>query len=285
MQPGQPTPGVPTAIRIAIGVVAVALLIPHGCSSPESADRIGLARVYSGDEPHYLVLLNSIVRDWDFDVANNYRGMHQGDDEAGQRFRGGSLDHHTAWIANGRYVSWPEVYEWYGDLWDHDAAGHPVPKLRAGFDSTFAATRETSMHWPGLPLFLTPFVFLLAGTSWLEPAAILSAWVALVLAMFSFVSIARTFGASTRATVIALVLTFLGTPIWHYSRALFSEPFALSCVLGAYALLFGPRRVFLAGLLCGACLLLKATFLMMIAFGGGLTEIHFVAVMRSTCGA
>ena len=32
----------------------------------------------TGDEPHYLVLINSVISDGDFDLANNYRDVHRG---------------------------------------------------------------------------------------------------------------------------------------------------------------------------------------------------------------
>jgi hypothetical protein len=246
--------------------VALALLVPHAFSPMlRPSDDNGLTRVYSGDEPHYLVLINSLIRDGDLDVANNYRDVHEGGISAGQLQRGKALDHHSAWMANGRYVPWHHVYDIRGERWPLSAKFDPVPILNEGMDPSMAATKEYSMHWPGLALLLTPVLFPLRSTVLVEPVALLCAWVAIVLTMLAFVSIARSFGASTLTTIVAVVLTFLGTPLWNYARALFAEPFALACLLGAYALHLKGRRVWLAGLLCGMALLLKATFIMVVA--------------------
>src|SRR3954466_11624466 len=108
------------AVRITMAIVAAALLLPHACSSPFLPSQVGYARLYSGDEPHYLVLLNSIVRDGDLDVSNNYRAVHRGDDQAGEHFKLSPLDHHTAWVAHGQYTRWSDVYEFNEAAWGSD---------------------------------------------------------------------------------------------------------------------------------------------------------------------
>ena len=61
------------------------LLVPHFFSHYGAAPplRLGLPRVFSGDEPHYLVMLNSLLRDGDLDLANNYQAVAAGGDDDG----------------------------------------------------------------------------------------------------------------------------------------------------------------------------------------------------------
>ncbi|MBI3185428.1 MAG: hypothetical protein HYZ28_25085 [Myxococcales bacterium] len=56
---------------------------------------LGLPQVCSGDEPHYLVLLSSVLEDGDLELGNNYRSAREGSLQAGRAFAGQPLDHHT----------------------------------------------------------------------------------------------------------------------------------------------------------------------------------------------
>ncbi|GAB4244526.1 MAG: hypothetical protein Kow00109_20450 [Acidobacteriota bacterium] len=63
---------------------------------------LGRPVVTWGDSPHYLALVNSLIEDADFDLANNYRQAEQGDWDLGTRLRGKPVDHHTDIDASGR---------------------------------------------------------------------------------------------------------------------------------------------------------------------------------------
>ena len=67
--------------------LALLLLGRSACPGPsrETSPR-GLPGVRSGDEPHYLVLIHSVISDGDFDLANNYTDMHRGGPQAGRVF-------------------------------------------------------------------------------------------------------------------------------------------------------------------------------------------------------
>ncbi|MEE8587529.1 MAG: hypothetical protein V3T83_22045 [Acidobacteriota bacterium] len=94
---------------------------------------IGPPRVLSGDSPHYLAGVTSLVEDGDFDLANNYRRAEQGGFDLGTRFRGRSVDRHT----------------------DLDQRGREIPN-----------------HSPFFALLLSAFAFPFAGTAWVEPVCI-----------------------------------------------------------------------------------------------------------------
>ncbi len=94
---------------------------------------IGPPRVLSGDSPHYLAAVNSLIGDSDLDLANNYRQAEQGGIDLGARFRGRSLDHHV----------------------DVDQKGREIPN-----------------HSPFFTLLLACFAFPFAGTDWVEPVCI-----------------------------------------------------------------------------------------------------------------
>ncbi len=89
----------------AIAGLALLLLAPFCVSRSEGKPiSLGLPGVLSGDEPHYLVLINSLISDGDFDLANNYQDVHRGGPQAGRIFAGQLLDHHVNWYEDGRLV-------------------------------------------------------------------------------------------------------------------------------------------------------------------------------------
>ena len=94
---------------------------------------LGLPRVLSGDSPHYLVAVNSLVEDGDFDLRNNYDQALRGEWDAGSRFRGVEIDRHV----------------------DVDSRG-----------------RELGTHSPFFAMLLAFFAWPLAGTPWIEPLCV-----------------------------------------------------------------------------------------------------------------
>lgn len=94
---------------------------------------VGRPIVLSGDPPHYLVVLNSLIEDGDLEVSNNYRQAEQGDWDMGTAYRGRAIDHHA----------------------ERDLKG-----------------RERSNHSPFLPLVLALIWWPLAGSEWVESACI-----------------------------------------------------------------------------------------------------------------
>lgn len=163
----------------------------------------------SGDEPHYLVSINSLLEDADFDLSNNYRQAANGDWDAGARFRGKPLEHHS------------EV----------DALG-----------------RERSTHSPYFALLLAALCWPFRGSRWVESAAIL--WTLLVSVLGLRLLATRVSSSSEGRT--RLLILGLASPLWSYSRELWTEPW----VMTLWILLLVERRpalLFLAGCL-GSCI-------------------------------
>src|SRR5262249_23622276 len=140
----------------------------------------GSPRVYSGDEPHYLVMINSLIEDGDLDLSNNYQSVHEGSFQAGLRFRAKPLDHHVAYYVNGKYNKWDELFEW-----GTDDKGRIVPRPRPDLDESLAVEAgeypEYGAHPPGLALLIAPFLLPFRGTYRVESAAVLFSTVAVFL--------------------------------------------------------------------------------------------------------
>jgi hypothetical protein len=69
-----------------VALVAALLLAPHlfvGRYYSNHLPILGPAQVVSGDEPHYLLMLNSLLDDGDLDLSNQYAAVHAGMTAAG----------------------------------------------------------------------------------------------------------------------------------------------------------------------------------------------------------
>lgn len=222
--------------------------------------------VYSGDEPHYLVILNSLLNDGDLDVSNNYRAVHQGADQAGRRFRGYALDHHVTFYRDGRHYLWSDLYETWANHWQRDAETgwrpKPLPGVPPELIASLEGGAEYSQHPYGLPLALVPWTFWARGTPWVEPIALLFS----VLVVFGTGLLLRQFLARfippLWASVWAAIVVF-GSPLWNASRTLFSEPWLAGLGLASYVLLASGRPA-LAGVAMGLAFLMKPPVLLLL---------------------
>ncbi len=240
-------------------LTSLLLLLPLAFSSPGSPTvwRFGLPRVLTGDEPHYLLLINSALRDGDLDLANNYAAVHRGGEQAGLRFVGSPLDHHTVWFENGVRRTWAGTYERDGERWDRDGDGHPVPRVRADADPPAAGHPEYSTHPPGLAFLLALVLFPFRGSQFIEPLALCCSAIAVVVAMFMFRALLKKYLANPVQVDLIAAVTFLATPAWHYGRTLFTEPYLLLCAIGAYSLALRGKSALLAGTFIAVGTLMK----------------------------
>ena len=176
--------------------------------------------VLSGDSPHYLVIVNSLLSDGDLDVSNNYLQAEKGSLDAGTRFRGKSLDHHV----------------------DHAKGG-----------------REYSWHSPYLPLLLAAFAWPLRGTPWVEPACIWLTMLAGIATIWLFGLLIESRCLKDRsgsAGAQSLLLLALATPLWCYSRDLWTEAW----LAAAWTALLLVRTPLASFFICFVGILLRYPF-------------------------
>jgi hypothetical protein len=221
-------------------------------------------QVWNGDEPHYLIMLSSLIEDGDLDLGNNYVAVHRGGREAGRHFRGAALDHHTAWWQGNTRIEWSKTFQLDVKAWQRDDLGHPVPTFVPGHEQDMAVgVVERSIHPPGLAWMLASFVWIVRGTPFVEPIALLSVSLGTIVAMVLFHRLIRSWAPTPSAAVWITAATFLGTPVWRYSRSLYTEGPLTLCAVGAYALILTGRSTVGAGLLLAAGTLMKPPFLLL----------------------
>jgi len=224
--------------------------------------RFGLPYVKGGDEPHYLAMINSFLIDGDLDLRNNYDSARKGSWQIGKKYAGAAVDPHIVWNVGGKPVIWTQVYE-EPDKWKKGSDGFYIPERKPEATVDISGLPEYSSHPAGIAFLLAPFLWLIKGTRFTEPLALLCSNLAVIFSAFLFRKILKLFTQDSLAINIATFLTFLGTPIWAYGRTLFMEPYLLFFAVSSFYFVLRKKSGFWAGITLGLGALLKPNFLIL----------------------
>lgn len=247
--------------RLFLVLLAIALSLPLALSRAHDVPFLGLPLVTSGDEPHYLVMLHSLVSDHDLDLSNNYDRARQGSIEVGLGRIGAAIDHQVAWYgADGRWRGWDSVYDYARDA--HGQAYPPprLPELKPDAPREFEGKPQYSQHPPGLPLLLAPLVYPARGTAWVEHLSIVWSTLATFACALMLRELLRGLSSDRGLVNAVTLLAILGSPTWHYGRMLFSEPWLSLCAVLALTLATRKDAFFLAGLTLALGIQMKPPF-------------------------
>ncbi|MEY4547857.1 MAG: hypothetical protein RL685_4052 [Pseudomonadota bacterium] len=214
-------------LRWATVLVALAFLTVlffHG-----SGERLKLRLPYAflGDEPHYLITLNSVLWDGDVELGNNYARAWLGHVDSGLHRAGQILDHHTYLHSFGGLAYQQEtLFGAFEDEKDHDAWGRQRPKAQR-LPEGGVLLEEYSWH-PSYPLYLLAPVMSMLPRTAVEPVMILLISALSFLAALRFRELCTTLVPSALYADLAMLAVFIGTPALFYSRAFFPEAFFVS---------------------------------------------------------
>jgi hypothetical protein len=209
-------------LLVAAAFLAVLLLRGEGSNL-----RFRLPYVFLGDEPHYLVTLNSVLWDGDVELGNNYARAWLGHVDSGLHRAGQILDHHTYLRSfEGRVYQQDGLFGAFEDEKDHDALGRQRPRAQR-LPEDGLLLDEYSWH-PSYPLYLlAPLMSLLPRTA-VEPVMIILISALTFLAALRFRELCTTLVPSSLYADLAMLAVFIGTPVLFYSRAFFPEAFFVS---------------------------------------------------------
>ncbi len=247
-------------------VTFILVFIPHCFDKPLRGEKIhvGLPHVLNGDEPHYLLSINSLVYDGDLDLHNNYLASHHGSLQAGIRFAKKPLNHQTYFKLNGKQRSWIEFYDRW--KWTIDSSGFPAPVPIVDDISQAAFSPEYSVHPPGMAFVLAPFIFFFKAVPFLIEPLSLALTGAAVFFIFVFLSLLlRRFTPDRPAADIVASIIVLGSPLWHYGRVLYTEAFLALFAVAAFTMVIRYQKYFFAGVFIGLGMLMKPFFIVLLA--------------------
>ncbi|MEO8183082.1 MAG: hypothetical protein ABI895_29990 [Deltaproteobacteria bacterium] len=216
--------------RWAALVVLVALMTVVFVHRSGGRLRVELPVAYLGDEPHYLVTLNSILWDGDIELGNNYARASLGHVDSGLHRAGQILDHHTYLHSfTGLALQQGELFGAFDEKADHDAAGRRRPRAKR-IPTGGVLPDEYSWH-PSYPLYLLAPVMSLLPRTAVEPVLIMLVAALTFLAALRFRELCTALVPSALYADLAMIGVFVGTPVLFYSRALFPEAFFVILVV------------------------------------------------------
>jgi hypothetical protein len=213
--------------RIAIpALFLLSLIFIWGVSRLEFVPHQGLVVVptqaISGDEPHYLMIINSLLFDHDLQLKDDYKRVAAGGLEAGALFRGIDMMHESIIIdrVSGEHFRWLKpAFRWR----NRDGSYHPWMISIAGHLVPEAEVSEVSFHPVAfaalMAAMIAPFH---PHKDQVEPycalAMVLFGWLGAILTYV----IARRMGLRRSYAILAVAI-LLGSPWLAYSRSFFPE--------------------------------------------------------------
>lgn len=186
--------------------------------------------VSSGDEPHYLIMISSLLVDRDLNLGNNYASARLGGFDAGLRYQRQNLDHHTVVIdrRSGGVVLWANIFGLDGspcDPKDLTCVGYQrVSDLFPDYAPNNSNFIERPWHSVPFPALLA---LLISGS---RPEAfeanaiyvvLFISWLAGLLTYFC----ARKVGLEEKWSLGAVAVLYFASPWLVYSHALFAMTF------------------------------------------------------------
>jgi hypothetical protein len=242
--------------------------------------------VFGGDEPHYLIIISSIMKNKGISLADTYQSVRRGGVDAGRSRRGLILDHHTMIqdTSSGESQLWQDVFSMFDPV--GCPPGDPSCVGYARIDEKFPDYTPVNTRYRELPTHPLPFPALLAtllkasGTSEnkVETRAIyvqvFISWLAGIVTYFC----GRRAGLSPGISVLAAVLVYYASPWLGYSHQLFPATFMGLLLIGAlWAFL---RKWFWAAALLVAVASMQSEAFVLI-FIGWTAALYFLNEKRS----
>ena len=206
---------------------------------------LGRPVTLTGDSPHYLLIVNSLVEDGDLDLSNNHRQVSEGDWDAGTRYRGFPFGGHVDVDRFGRSLSihppfmpmlvatllWP----FQGSEWVESLSIFICLMVVLGGIYVFMRWKPEFANW-GLVLGLGTPLFWYGRDLWTEPWQA-TIWI-LLLACNSLplLALLALSGTMIKYTFVVVPLTMGALDIWggRRKRGLVLCAAALGGVLAAF---------------------------------------------------
>lgn len=207
----------------------------------------------SGDEPHYLIMISSLLIDRDLDLANNYESARRGGFDAGRRRVSRNLDHHTVVTdrRTGHSALWGQLFGLEPrpcDPRDPTCTGYNrATNLFPDYTPNNPNFAERPWHSVPFPALLA---LLIAGSRQEAFEAKATYMVVLISWLTGLVTYACALklGLNRNWSLGAVAVLFFASPWFVYSHSLFAMTFlGLLLALALLAMLY--RRFIIAPIL------------------------------------
>jgi len=214
--------------------------------------RLDFPRVLSGDEPHYLVMVNSLLSDGDLRLLNNYESAMRGASCAtGENHRGKWTDTRIHYLDDDNRDATLDIFFVNGSR-------------RPGKEGVDVSVYNQVAIPPfGMPVFVSLFAWPFAGSCGVESVAVLlSVVVGLFGLWFLFLTLQELVPERT-ALLVTFVCAF-GTPFWFYARSLYPQVYIASITMAAFYLVVYRKWLLFPAILLGFGYLARYPFVLVI---------------------
>ncbi len=231
----------------------------------------------SGDEPHYLVMLFSIIKDGDLIVGNNYDSP---DLARGAYLSGLTIDHHSYFVhrTTKEIIPWEKVYEMKADSSSSAEKSGRAESQNIRYQISLrndhkdfrpADYDETALHPHGYPMLLAPFLYYFIKNDSPNFESII-ALLQTALYAFALLRMLNMFQRKRgRPGILTAALMAMALPCWYYNLSFYPEGPASSLMILAFVSFIRKERRVLS-LLLGLLLFIKEIY-------GPVCALYFIA--------
>lgn len=204
-----------------------------------------LPRILSGDEPHYLVFVYSLLEDNDFNLGNNYFKAAAGDScSTGLKFRGKQIPSRINYFKEDRVLDIKNMYSGKGriltdtELMRGEIRGFPIIAFL-------------------FPLLLASISFFISTQSCIiESVIILSNILITFIGIYILFKILMVYISKKEALFVIFSVAF-GSPLWLYSKTLYPNTYIATILIASFYLIVYKNKLVLPSILLGAGYLIR----------------------------
>ncbi len=212
---------------------------------------VGWPRVLTGDEPHYLVMVNSLLSDGDLRLLNNYESAIHGESCAtGRNHRGRWTDTRIRYFEGSRDITL-DVFFVNGS------------RRLGKEDVDLSKFNEVAIPPFGMPLVVSLFAWPFEGTCAVESVAILVTIFITIIGLYCLFLLLSQYVPEK----VALLMTFLcafATPLWFYARSFYPQAYIASIIMICLYLVVVRREIVIPAIILGVGYLIRYPFVLVI---------------------
>jgi len=246
--------------------------------------RIGWIEALSCDEPHYLVMINSIIENFDLYLGNDYHNIRfRKVEEGGNTAKFWFLDHHTIFVnkKTGEKYIWGSIVHWTNrdkmgrnniyKNWEWDIVPFSNQKyfqrdltIEERESINIKDFRQVPIHPPGMPIVASVIAFPFQKTEYVEKASRIATFIMTLITLYFMYLIIR-FYTPKFALPTTLIIAFT-TPVWTYSKTLWSEMYSAAFLIIAIYFLLVKKEAWVSGIFVSFAVFTKPTFAILAVF-------------------
>lgn len=206
--------------------------------------------IFSGDEPHYLLAIQSLIQDHDLNLDNNYLNVNQGKKDAGMlvSLRKYLPDHHTVFVKPGASaIQWNQTKT-------------PNILIKSGYYERPIHPAIFICIYTLLSVLFFPFVSL-------EVSVLLVTHLLQFATLWLFYLFSKQFLKNNLACIATIIFAF-GTSFWFFSNTIYPEILLSFLTLASVYLFMNRKWMFLCGLCITVAGMMKLPYLSIVLVFG-----------------